>query len=557
MGNITDLITSELRDFVTDGVASSGKYEPNKQELRKVGPLIEDAIAKAALGSLLDAAHATRAEVEGDLAHPAGAVAVATSDPVDANNDLYIKSGASGSGGWTLTTVMHDLVAALFAPYVAQMVAAAAKAGAPYDETATNLDAYLAAITDEIFIYNYKSHDLRVSLAKTAESEIRVIVFDEQLGDEIGYFELPNPDYANLPERLLLIGADPLSALPVGDPNGANFTGAQGWLKLRPEGIVVSNAVYQFSDPATCRINRRHVKSRFSYRHRHRADDFDEVIEVGPGRNFATIRAALESLYDGGPLADQTNPAQMPVCRRANPTHRIGIVYDPGTYTGFSEHTPEYVFHVARHRHQTIFEHTPGATTPIIEGQGACGAWGIVIRNTAPGEYGWHSDFMHLVMSPDSEGDYLRDYLNIFEQCRFVIGPNATQQVYGAGIGTNGVVRIVDTELLCENQAYTGIIIAANNASDTGDNIGGGRLELASVWDRTGRQNPAVGVQSKIASAYPNILRIDHCRGINNVSLGRGVSGGPEYPDQWLLLGDNDLQAADVASDITGDAMGL
>lgn len=41
MGSITDAIASTFRDFVTDGVSSSGAHEVIKSEVRELGPLIE------------------------------------------------------------------------------------------------------------------------------------------------------------------------------------------------------------------------------------------------------------------------------------------------------------------------------------------------------------------------------------------------------------------------------------------------------------------------------------------------------------------------------------
>ena len=118
MGGIADQINTAFRDYVTDGVASSGANEVDKAQVRAVGPLIEAAIGSAALGALVSVVKDTRANLNADLAHAADAVALVYGDATDANNDLYIKVGASGSGSWTLTTTLHDLMEALGQPYV-------------------------------------------------------------------------------------------------------------------------------------------------------------------------------------------------------------------------------------------------------------------------------------------------------------------------------------------------------------------------------------------------------------------------------------------------------
>ena len=114
MGSIASLFASAFRDFVTDGVPSSGLHEPPKSEIRRIGTLIEAALAAQNLGSV-DITHATRAAINADLMHPENAVGLVYADATDANNDLYAKVGASGSGSWTLTTIIHGVFANILA----------------------------------------------------------------------------------------------------------------------------------------------------------------------------------------------------------------------------------------------------------------------------------------------------------------------------------------------------------------------------------------------------------------------------------------------------------
>lgn len=140
MGSITDGFASAFRDYVSDGVPASGPNEPAKSEVRAIGPLIEAAIGTAALGSV-DVTKDTRAHLDADLAHDADSVALVYADATDANNDLYIKVGASGSGSWTLTTILHDIVAALFAAPLTEAEDAATAA----DASATAAEASAAS----------------------------------------------------------------------------------------------------------------------------------------------------------------------------------------------------------------------------------------------------------------------------------------------------------------------------------------------------------------------------------------------------------------------------
>lgn len=109
MGSIRDAISRIWRDHSMAGVAASGKHEPLKSEIRALGPVIEAAIGNAALGSMLDVAYATKAELDADLEHDAAAAALVYADATDANNDLYVKTGASGTGSWTNTGALNSM----------------------------------------------------------------------------------------------------------------------------------------------------------------------------------------------------------------------------------------------------------------------------------------------------------------------------------------------------------------------------------------------------------------------------------------------------------------
>lgn len=127
MGSILSAFTAAWRDYVSDGVESSGEHQPNKADLRALGSVIEAALGVLQLGGMADIHKDTRANLEADLAHAANTVALVYNDATDANNDFYIKSGASGSGSWTKTTILADAVGGASA---ATLTAAAASATA-------------------------------------------------------------------------------------------------------------------------------------------------------------------------------------------------------------------------------------------------------------------------------------------------------------------------------------------------------------------------------------------------------------------------------------------
>lgn len=91
-----------FRDFIVDGVPSSGKNKPKKSEIRSWGAWIEAMLNSGGLGGAVWTA--TKAALNADLAHGAGAIGVVYDDPLSANNGLHIKAGASGSGSWSQIT---------------------------------------------------------------------------------------------------------------------------------------------------------------------------------------------------------------------------------------------------------------------------------------------------------------------------------------------------------------------------------------------------------------------------------------------------------------------
>lgn len=130
MGTIKDKFDLAFRDHVVQGVSSSGAHEVVKSEVREIGTEIEQVLSVLQLGGMADIYKDTRANLEGDLAHGANTVALVYADATDANNDFYIKSGASGSGSWTKTTILAETVASAAAPVLTAASDSAAAAAA-------------------------------------------------------------------------------------------------------------------------------------------------------------------------------------------------------------------------------------------------------------------------------------------------------------------------------------------------------------------------------------------------------------------------------------------
>lgn len=86
------------RDFEIDGDASSGYHEVDPADVRDWGSAMEAELVASPQPSII---FDTRSNLFATLAYAANTMAWVASDPVAANNGIYMKSGASGAGSWT------------------------------------------------------------------------------------------------------------------------------------------------------------------------------------------------------------------------------------------------------------------------------------------------------------------------------------------------------------------------------------------------------------------------------------------------------------------------
>ncbi|MDK4727479.1 hypothetical protein [Rhizobium phaseoli] len=87
------------RDYVVDGVPSSGPYKPYKPDIRNWGTNLEGFLT--AVGSNAGTVKLTRALLYADLLHAADTMAWVVQDATIDYNGIYQKIGASGVGSWT------------------------------------------------------------------------------------------------------------------------------------------------------------------------------------------------------------------------------------------------------------------------------------------------------------------------------------------------------------------------------------------------------------------------------------------------------------------------
>lgn len=89
-----------FRDKVTPGLAGSAEHEPRKGEIRQWG-LEAETMLEAGFAAEGGAIYASKAALDADLAPADGTSAWVFGDATAANNGIFRKSGASGSGSWS------------------------------------------------------------------------------------------------------------------------------------------------------------------------------------------------------------------------------------------------------------------------------------------------------------------------------------------------------------------------------------------------------------------------------------------------------------------------
>lgn len=99
---ITDNARAIWRDWTVDGVPSSGLWSPRKSDQRTWGALVGSSITALQAGQSGAAlAFDTKANLDASLAYAANTQAFVYADGTPANNGIYAKVGASGTGSWT------------------------------------------------------------------------------------------------------------------------------------------------------------------------------------------------------------------------------------------------------------------------------------------------------------------------------------------------------------------------------------------------------------------------------------------------------------------------
>lgn len=202
MTAITDAGNNYLRDYVVDGLPTSGDNHPSKSEGRVVFATIDIALGSLGFAGAITVAKATLALLSGDLDHDADTLAIVYNDATPANNGIFAKSGDAGVGSWDQTDIMlpanfaEDLatvlaqmgqVAADAAAAEASAAAAAVDAGDAEEakdaaEVARDQALSAAEATGPFVFYDTKA-DANTALAGLPANQLVQVWVDESQGN--------------------------------------------------------------------------------------------------------------------------------------------------------------------------------------------------------------------------------------------------------------------------------------------------------------------------------------------------------------------------------------
>ena len=193
-------------------------------------------------------------------------------------------------------------------------------------------------------------------------------------------------------------------------------------------------------------------------------DFWHEVIQVGAGQTFTTLRAAVESLYISPTLLG---------CNRSHYNNRILIdLIDDGTYNATYLSIPEFVEVRGNGVDRTFIQKESNATDAMLEAHldtkfrdctiisdtGDGGAWA--------GEYCIHSDdFNRKTPGSKSQNRRLRQS---FKRLKLIAGQNQNAWIFGCGVSSGETIRFED---VIAEHANVGASVAAFGFHNTGPTI--------------------------------------------------------------------------------------
>ena len=100
MGAIRDDANTTFRDYVTDGLPSSGQHKPQKSDIRSLFGTVEEAVASVTLAAGVQVTFPTAADMEADESQEDGTLALVWNDPTPENNGYWVWDESGSPSAW-------------------------------------------------------------------------------------------------------------------------------------------------------------------------------------------------------------------------------------------------------------------------------------------------------------------------------------------------------------------------------------------------------------------------------------------------------------------------
>lgn len=219
----------------------------------------------------------------------------------------------------------------------------------------------------------------------------------------------------------------------------ATYTGVYAVLEL--DWVQAVTGTYNYTTEAQAGVHKDRVRSDAMLRDYLDRDVWHEVIKVGAGQTYTTLRAAVESLYDS---------VSVTTCARACYDHQILIdIVDGGTFNATFLNIPDFVGVSGQGVDKTYVEKESNANDALLEAHyntkfrdlsivsntGDGGAWN--------GEYCIHSDDFNRISKPTAPDRRIRQS---FKRLKLVGGPLQNAWAFGCGVSSGHVLDFEDVD---------------------------------------------------------------------------------------------------------------
>lgn len=266
-----------------------------------------------------------------------------------------------------------------------------------------------------------KTHTYIMRFVSWTTTRIQIYIRDTFDNSDISYDQTVSIDYATFPTFFKLknpsTGKSEKYAIVEVDFGGANY--ASGALTTVEQCGVSPSALFDYTDVAD--YISEHV--------------YHELITVGAGQDYETLRAAVESTYHAG--TEQ--------CMRACYHHQIMIRLTAGTFVATNLTLPEYVMIEGRGSTKTIIETEDATQQANLNAVREHKMFGLTIKSLTGDGGAWAGNYcIHSDDNNINSGTGERRIVKYYRDVNLVGGINNKTWLYGCGISSGEKIKFVN-----------------------------------------------------------------------------------------------------------------